>query len=403
MFDVFNFRTKFPILCKDLVANKSLIYIDNASTTHKPESVIQSISEFYSNYNANVDYSMYDLSAHVSTAYNEVRKAIANYCKVDEKEVVFVSGATEGMNLIAWSYGKSFLHPDDEILIGSAEHHSSFLPWVQLSQECNFNIKWIPLILPNYEIDIEKYKSMFTDKTKLVVLQHFGNVLGNINNVKLLSQIAHENSAHIVIDGAATLAHGPVNLDDIDCDFFVTSGHKCFGPNGSGFIFGKYDLLKKMQPYKVGGRMVDKVSFDTVTYKLPPERFEAGSPNIASIIGFGETIKFLSDIDQQSANLYFQDLIKYTYEQLRSVDDLILYGSGESGVFSFNIKNIHAHDVSTILAEKGIAVRAGNHCAQPLMKILGINGTARISLALYNTKSEIDLAVDTLNTCQKFF
>ncbi len=400
MFNVHDFRGNFPLVCS---AENQLIYVDNASTTHKPSVVIEKITDFYKHHYANVDYSMYDLSGYVSNEYDNVRATIADFCNVSEKEIIFVSGTTEGMNLLADSYSQAFLSNGNEILIGTAEHHSSFLPWLRAVKLIGASIRLVPLRGKSFEIDVEEYKTFFNKKTKLVVIQHSSNVLGNVNDIKLLSKIAHERGAHIIIDGAASLSHGRIDLKEIDCDFFVTSGHKCFGPSGIGFIFGRYDLLKKMPPYRVGGRMVNRVSFDDVSYKLPPERLEAGSPNIASIIGFGETIRFLSAINWAEACYYLNELVNYTREELRIIPNLILYGSGRNGVFSFNIKNVHAHDISTILATRGIAVRAGNHCAQPLMNVLGVNGTVRISLALYNTKKEIDKIVDTLKTCTKIF
>lgn len=400
MFDVDAFRLNFPLIRKNA---GHLIYVDNASTTQKPESVVHAMSEFCTEHYANVDYSMYDLSNYASNAYDAVRVSIAEYCHVDVNTVVFCSGVTEGMNLIATCYSPIFLHKGDEILIGSAEHHSSCLPWRIAAEKCGCTVTYIPLSGKNYEINLEAYRSCFSAKTKLVVIQNSSNVLGNVNDVKLMSQIAHENGAHIVIDGAASLMHGPIDLTDIGCDFFVTSGHKCFGPSGSGFVFGKYDLLKKMPPCRVGGRMVEKVTYDEVTYKLPPVRFEAGSPNILSVVGFGEAIKFLSDINWEKASEYFKKLVNYTHAQLCTIPGIVLYGSGASGVFSFNMKNIHAHDISTVLSAAGIAIRAGNHCAQPLMSILGVNSTARISLSLYNTREEIDAIVDTLKSCSKYF
>lgn len=400
MFDVAAFRSNFPLIRKSA---DSLVYVDNASTTQKLGCVIRAVLDFCENHYANVDYSMYELSRYSSQLYDDAREVIAKYCCVSPKEVIFCSGATEGMNLLASCYSRAFLSKGDEILIGSAEHHSSCLPWREVAKINGCAVRYIPLIGENYSIDLDAYKSLFSKKTKLVVIQHSSNVLGNFNDIMLMTQIAHENGAHIVVDGAASLMHGPMNLSEIECDFFIASGHKCFGPSGSGIVFGRYDLLKKMPPYRLGGRMVDKVTFDEVTYKLPPECFEAGSPNILSVVGFGEAVKFLSTIDWGGAGKYFRELTEYTRDQLGTIPDLALYGSGESGVFSFNIKNMHAHDVATILGTKGIAIRAGNHCAQPLMSILGVNGTARISLSLYNTKKEVDFIIDSLKVCSKYF
>lgn len=400
MFDVESFRSKFPLIWG---MGERLVYVDNASTTQKPAEVIRAMAGFCESHYANVDYSSYELSNYSSSAHDTIRKNIATYCNVSPEEIIFCSGATEGMNLLAHCYGAVFLSKNDEILIGAAEHHSSCLPWRIVAKKYGCRVRYIPLTRGNYEIDPKAYRSLFSKKTKLVVIQHISNVLGNVNDVQLMAQVAHEYGAHMVIDGAASLAHGMMNLTDIGCDFFVTSGHKCFGPSGSGFIFGRYELLKKMPPYRVGGRMVDKVTFDEIVYKRPPERFEAGSPDILSIVGLGAAIKFLSDIDWAAANNYFYELVSYARDRLSDIPGIALYGSGEAGIFSFNLDGIHAHDVATILATDGIAVRAGHHCAQPLMNILGVNGTVRVSLALYNTKKEIGAIVDSLKICSKYF
>lgn len=403
MFDVDRFRSYFPILGPPVSSGERLVYVDNAATTQKPTGVIDSICDFYRSYNSNVNYGMYDFAVRATEAYESARLRIAQYLNVSQREIVFTYGATDGMNMLATSYGKKFLAAGDEVLVGAAEHHSSYLPWKNLCSDIGATVKIIPLRGERYELDTDFYRSMFGKRTKLVVIQHIGNVLGNVNDIKLLSKMAHENGARIVVDGAASLAHGPIDLRDIDCDFFVTSGHKAFGPSGSGLMFGKYDLLKDMPPFRTGGRMVNEVSFENVAYKLPPERFEAGTPDIAAVIGFGESIKFLSEIKWSSAKQYLANLSRYCRCRLLEVEDLVLYGSGEAGIFSFNILNIHCHDVATILAKHGIAIRAGHHCAQPLMDLLGAIGTARISLCLYNTTEEVDFLVDILKTCKDYF
>jgi cysteine desulfurase/selenocysteine lyase len=345
---------------------------------------------------------MYDFAIRATEAYELARSRIAKYFNVSDREIVFTYGATDGMNTLATSYGRKFLTRGDEVLIGAAEHHSSYLPWKNSCADADASVKIIPLKGEHRELDIDFYCSMFNKRTRLVVVQHISNVLGNVNDIGLLSEIAHENGAKIVIDGAASLVHGPIDLRSVGCDFFITSGHKAFGPNGSGFMFGKYDLLEGMPPFRVGGRMVNEVSFENVAYKLPPERFEAGTPNIASVIGFGECMEFLSKMEWGPAEQYLSHLSKYCRNRLREVDGLVLYGSGEAGIFSFNISDIHCHDVATILAKCGIAIRAGHHCVQPLMNLLNAAGTARISLCQYNTTEEVDAIIDVLKTCKNY-
>ncbi|MDR1255755.1 MAG: cysteine desulfurase [Puniceicoccales bacterium] len=402
MFDVGEFRSHFPILGSSSSAAK-LVYVDNAATTQKPTCVISSICDFYQSYNSNINHGLYDFAIRATEAYESTRSRIAKYLNVSDREIVFTYGTTDGMNILAASYGRKFLAANDEVLLGAAEHHSSCLPWRQVSAEMGARVKIIPLRGEQWELDVDFYRSMFSKHTKLVVIQHISNVLGNENNIKLLSEIAHENGAKIIIDGAASMVHGPMDLRAIDCDFFVTSGHKSFGPSGSGFMFGKYELLRDMPPFRMGGRMVNEVSFDGIVCKSPPERFEGGTPSIASTIGFGESIKFLSEIDWVAAKQYLAKLSKHCRDKLLEVEDIKLYGSGEAAIFSFNVASIHCHDVATILAQHGIAVRAGHHCAQPLMGLLGAVGTARLSLCLYNTFEEIDFTAAILKTCKNYF
>jgi cysteine desulfurase/selenocysteine lyase len=403
MFDVSDFRAHFPILSSSVGREGRLVYFDNAATTQRPLSVIDCVCDFYKSYNSNISYGMYDFSIRSTEAYEAVRSRIAKYCNVATDEIAFTYGTTDGMNTLACSYGRKFLSKGDEVLIGAAEHHSSYLPWRNLCADIGASVRVIRLAGKHHELDVDFYQSMFNRHTKLVVIQDISNVLGNVNNVQLLGKIAHENGAKIVVDGAASLAHGPIDLRAIDCDFFVTSGHKAFGPTGSGFLFGKSELFGEMLPNRVGGRMVNVVSFEDVIYKSPPERFEAGTPDIAAVIGFGEGIKFLSGIEWPAAGRHLAELSAHCRARLDEVDGLTRYGSGEAGIFSFNVASIHCHDVATILAEHGIAVRAGHHCAQPLMNILGTSGTVRISLCLYNTIDEIDFTIGALKTCSRYF
>jgi cysteine desulfurase/selenocysteine lyase len=405
-FSVENFRRRFPILHKPLKVGKPLIYLDNSATTQKPQCVIDKVVDFYSNYNSNVHRGMYEFSERATNEYEQVRNNLAEYFGVNNpNEIIFVRGATEAINLVAHSYGRKFLAAGDEILIGVAEHHANYLPWQVLEQEIGIRRKIIPLN-SDYNIDIGQYESLFSKRTKLVTIQHISNVLGSINDVRALGAIAHKHGARILIDGACSLAsEKKINLEEIDCDFFACSGHKGFGPTGSGFLFGKYELLQDMPPYHMGGNIVNKVCFDGTSFKLPPTKFEAGTPDIAAVLGLGATIDFLKEIDWKSAKIYFSELVRYAGEKIRSIPGIKIHGTSQnqSGVFSFNLADIHAHDVATHLGSHGIAVRAGTHCAQPLMQLFGVPGTVRISLCLYNTKQEIDAAMVALKACQNLF
>ncbi|MDR1413464.1 MAG: cysteine desulfurase [Puniceicoccales bacterium] len=400
-----NFRRQFPIFEKPLENGKELIFLDNLSTTQKPQCVIDKIVDFYSSYNANVHRGLYEFSQRATENYEQTRSKLANYLGVeDPREIIFVRGTTEAINLVARSYAGEFLQRGDEILIGAAEHHSNYLPWQVLEKEIGISRKIIPLD-GDGNVDMERYGNMFSPRTKFVAIQHISNALGSINDIKMLTKIAHERGAKILIDGACSLAFGKINLREIGCDFFACSGHKCFGPTGSGFLFGKYELLEVMPPYHTGGNMVDRVQFGETAFKFPPDRFEAGTPDIAAVIGFGAAIDFLSAIDWQPAHEYLAGLAEYLRGRLQEIPGIKIYGNSEcrKGIFSFNLSGIHCHDVAMYLGNEGIAVRAGTHCAQPLMHILKTPGTVRISISLYNTSEEIDVMIRVLAECQTIF
>jgi cysteine desulfurase/selenocysteine lyase len=344
---------------------------------------------------------MYEFSERATGEYELARSRLAHYLGVkNSREIVFLRGTTEAINLVAHSYGRKFLSNGDEIIIGAAEHHANYLPWQVLEREIGIVHKIIPLD-ENYDLDIERYEKMFSSRTKFVAIQHVGNVLGNVNDIGMLVEIAHRNGAKILIDGASSLASKKIDLEKIDCDFFACSGHKCFGPMGSGFLFGKYDLLSAMPPYHTGGNMVNRVHFEETSFKLPPDKFEAGTPDVAAVIGLGESINFLETVDMPSAQAHLHELTAYLANNLRQIPGTTIYGNPRerSGALAFNLRGIHSHDVATYLASEGIAVRAGTHCAQPLMQILKTSGTVRISLCLYNTKEEIDATMGVLRAC----
>ncbi|MDR1401760.1 MAG: cysteine desulfurase [Puniceicoccales bacterium] len=404
-FAIENFRKQFTILDKPLKNGRKLVFFDNLATTQKPQCVIDKIVDFYSNYNANVHRGLYEFSEKATAEYEQTRSKLAGYLGTgNAAEIVFVRGATEAINLVAHSYGKKFLKKGDEILIGAAEHHSNYLPWQALEQEIGVVRKIIPLD-SNCDIDMRQYGSMFSRRTKFVAIQHISSVLGSVNDIKTLSKIAHEHGAKILIDGACSLALGKLNLKEVDCDFFACSGHKCFGPTGSGFLFGKYHLLEEMSPYNTGGNAVNSVQFGETEFKLPPDKFEAGTPDIAAVIGFGAAIDFLETIDWKVAGAHLFDLTQRLDAKLKEISGIKIYGNPRrrEGIFSFNLNGIHCHDVAAYLGSKGIAVRAGTHCVQPLMQFLGIPGTVRISMAIYSTPEEIDMAAGTMAECQTIF
>jgi cysteine desulfurase/selenocysteine lyase len=403
MFSMKDFREQFPILSKPLRSGEPLIYLDNAATTQKPRVVVDAIVDFYSNYNSNVHRGGYEFGEIATAKYEQTRLAIADYFGVkNAREIVFVRGTTEAINLVAYSYCRNFLSAGDEILVGAAEHHANYLPWQALEREIGTVRKIIPLD-KDYKIDVAKYENLFSRKTKFVAVQHINNVLGTVNDVGALCKIAHGNGAKILVDGANAMGVGGIDLHEMDCDFFACSGHKGFGPTGSGFLFGKYEILQTMPPFHTGGNTVNRVRFDETSFKLPPDKFEAGTPDIAAIIGLGEAVAFLKKMDWDSARTHMSLLRIRASEGLRTVSGIEIYGNTRypSDVLSFNLRGIHAHDVATFLGHGGIAVRAGTHCAQPLMDILGVPGTIRISLCPYNTVDEIDTAISSMEKCRK--
>ena len=403
-FSVEEFRENFPILHKPSSRGKPIVYLDNAATTQKPQCVIDAVTDFYTNCNSNIHRGLYELAETATLKYENTRKKAAKYLNVDTDEIIFVRGTTEAINLVANCYVRKFLNADDEIIVGAAEHHSNYLPWQILGKEIGIKRKIAPLTETG-EIDIDVFFKLFTKKTKFVAIQHSSNVLGNTNNISELTKIAHENGAKILIDGASSLLHSTVDLKKIDCDFFACSGHKCYAPMGVGILFGKYDLLESMCPYQVGGNTVNKVNFESSIFKLPPQKFEAGTQDIASVIGLGAAIDFLESVDRDEMDNYFNELCKYTFDRLSNLPFVKMYSKPKkmSGVFSFNIEGIHSHDVATLLGINNIAIRAGTHCAQPLMQLLGVPGTARASLAQYNKFEEIDIMIDSLIKCKKAF
>ena len=392
-------KRKFPIF-----KESDLIYLDNASTTHKPLNVIDCVNNVYSEANANVHRAIYNLGDKATRLYEDSRKKVSQFINANSpKEVIFTSGATESLNLLAYSLSHD-LNEDDEILITEMEHHSNIVPWQLIAKKTKAKIRSIPL-LENGELDLSESNSLFNQKTKIVSVTHMSNVLGTINPLKRLSDLAHKVGAKFIVDGAQGVPHMKVNLKQIDCDFYVFSGHKMLGPTGIGVLWGKYELLSKMEPFLGGGEMIDSVTLEESTWNEVPYKFEAGTPNFVQAIGLGEAVNYLEDLDMKSIEDHERELTKFALEELNRVENIKLHGSAKNrgGVISFTLKDIHSLDLAQFLNEDNIAIRVGHHCAQPLLNKLGETSTARISFYLYNDDSDIIKLCKTLKKVQSYF
>jgi len=395
-FDSSAIRKQFPILQRE-VYGKSLIYFDNGATAQKPESVIKAIDRYYTLENANIHRGVHHLSQIATEAYETARKTIAAYINSpSSEEVLFTKGTTDGINLVAFSLGET-LKAGDEIIISAMEHHSNIVPWQMLCERKSCILKVIP-IHQNGELDLDAYSQLLNEKTKLVAVTHISNTLGTINPVKRMIQMAHLVGAKVLIDGAQSIQHQKVDVRDLDCDFFVFSGHKVFGPTGVGILYGKKEILEELPPYQGGGDMIAKVTFEKTTYNELPHKFEAGTPHISGGICLGKAFEFLSELDMDEVAAYEHELLKYAEEQLEQFEGLHIIGTAKNktSVLSFVVDGIHPFDIGTLLDKQGIAVRTGHHCTQPLMDFYGIPGTVRASFAFYNTKEEIDVFVAAL-------
>ena len=389
-------RSKFPIL-KTKVHGKALVYFDNAATTQKPLEVIERVQSYYASENANIHRGVHHLSQVATQDYEDARKLIQNYIGAGkESEIIFTKGTTDSINLVASSFG-GLLQEGDEILISAMEHHSNIVPWQLIARKNKLTLKVIP-IHRNGELDMEVFETMVSEKTKLISITHISNTLGTINPIKDIIEKAHSFGAKVLIDGAQSIQHGKINVSDLDCDFFVFSGHKIFGPTGIGVLYGKEELLELMPPYQGGGDMIKRVSFEETTFNELPFKFEAGTPNIVGGIALGTAIKFLKSIDTKQAFSYEKRLLNYAEEELKKIDEMTLIGTAaeKTSLVSFNVGKIHPFDIGTLLDKQGIAVRTGHHCTQPLMDFFNIPGTLRASFAFYNTIEEVDVFINAL-------
>ena len=398
-------RARFPILDQE-VNGHPLIYLDNAATTQKPDTVIKSITKYYEKDNSNVHRGIHTLSQRASDDYDETREKIRELLGAKEaEEIIFVRGTTEGINLVANGFLKKHLEPGDEILVSQMEHHANIVPWQLVAHPLGAKIKSIPMN-ENGDLEIGKIEKLINSKTKFISVVHVSNSLGTINPVKEICEIAKKADVPILIDGAQAVQHMDVDVLDIGCDFYVISGHKMYGPTGIGAVYGKRERLEEMDPYQGGGDMIRSVTFEETTYNQIPAKLEAGTPNIAGTIGLGKAIDYLKEIGIDNIEKYEGELLDYATKKIGAIDKLTIIGSAKNkaSVISFTIDGIHSHDIGGWLDESGIAIRTGHHCTQPAMNFYGINSTARASFAHYNTKAEVDkLVVKLKEMCDWWF
>ena len=395
-FDVKNIRKDFPILKKQ-INGKQLIYFDNAATSQTPTCVINSISDYYNNYNSNIHSGVHSLSEEATEAYEKAREKIQIHFNAKHKEeIIFTSGTTHSINIVSNGF-LNLIGENDEIIVSGLEHHSNIVPWQMMCKKTNSKLKVIPLH-KNGELDLKEFKNLVSKKTKLVFLNHVSNALGIINPIEEIIQISHSYNALVLIDGAQSAAHFKIDLQKLNVDFFTASAHKLCGPTGVGFLYGKKELLEKIEPFMGGGEMISDVTFEKTTYAEIPHKFEAGTPNISGVIAFGVALDYMNSLGFENIRQYEDKLLKYATEKLKEIDGLIIYGDvkNKTSVISFNISGIHSYDIGSILDKYGVAVRTGQHCAQPIMDHFDIPGTVRVSLSFINTFEEIDILQEAI-------
>jgi cysteine desulfurase/selenocysteine lyase len=389
-FQIDEIRSEFPILQRSN-RGKPIAYLDNAASSQKPHCVIDSVSKYYQNFNSNVHRGIYELAEDAEKLYADSRQNIANYLSVHPDEIIFVRGATEGLNLIAHCLGQAKLCAGDIVILSDMEHHANIVPWQMICEQLGAKIEVVS-ILPDGSLDMERLEELLLlENSKILSLCSISNTLGTVNPIKEITSKAHENGTLVVIDGAQSIPHQRPNLKDLDCDFFVFSGHKVFGPMGIGVAYGKAKHLEDLPPYQGGGDMIDQVSFKGTTFAPSPQRFEAGTPNVAGAIGLGEAIQFLSQFDMREIHEHEMNLLKSAREELLKINGFQEHGTtlDKAAVLSFSIESVHPHDLASILDAEGVATRTGHHCCQPLMEKLGTEATARASFAFYNTVEEV--------------
>jgi cysteine desulfurase/selenocysteine lyase len=404
MFDVSKIRSEFPILAQKIYG-KNLIYLDSGATTQKPVSVLNKIQSFYTEFNSNIHRGVHYLSNKATEEYEGARETIKQFLNAETKEeIIFTSGTTDSINLVAFSFGETLVNEGDEIIVGETEHHSNIVPWQMLCERKKATLKVLPANI-NGELNILEYKKLLSEKTKLVAVAHVSNSIGIINPIKMIIDEAHKFGAKVLIDGAQAVQHLAVDVTGLNCDFYVFSGHKIYAETGIGVLYGKKKLLETLKPYKGGGDMIKSVSFEKTEYAELPFKFEAGTSNYVGAVSISEAIKFIRKIGLEQINSYETELIKYTEAKLSEIPGLQIIGNSEhkTSAVSFLLSGIHPYDIGMILDKLGIAVRTGTHCAEPAMKLFGIQGTVRASFAIYNTKEEIDQLYEGLLRIKKMF
>ncbi|MDC0197025.1 cysteine desulfurase [Marine Group III euryarchaeote] len=399
-----NIKKDFPIL-EQKINGKNLVYLDSAATTQKPKEVINSLNNYYNETNSNIHRGVHTLSQKATEKYEKAREKIANFIDASSsKEIIFVRGATEAVNLVANSYARPLLRENDEILISQMEHHANIVPWQMICEEKKAKLKIIP-IDKSGELIMSEVKELINEKTKFISLNHVSNSLGTINPIKKIIDIAHQKNIKIMIDGAQAVQHLEISMKDIDADFYCFSGHKMYAPTGIGILYGKKELLEEMPPYQGGGDMIKSVTFEKTTYNSIPNRFEAGTPNISGAIALGKAIEYINQIGIRNINKHEEDLLNYATSKLKKINEVKIIGEAKekAAVLSFIIEGIHPHDIGTIMDSHGIAIRAGHHCTQPIMDYYNVPATARASFAIYNNKEDVDELVKAIEKCIKVF
>ena len=403
-FDVARIREDFPLL-KQTVKGKPLVYLDNAATSQKPQAVIDALVRYYTTENSNVHRGVHTLSQLATDEYEAARRKVRQFINAAaDHELIYVRGATEGINLVAQTFGRQQVGPGDEIIISGMEHHSNIVPWQILCEEKGARLRVVPI--NDYgELLVDEYEKLLSPRTRLVSIVHQSNALGTINPMGTIIELAHSRGVPVLVDGAQSVPHMTIDVQKMGCDFFVFSGHKLFGPTGIGILYGKAEYLNAMPPYQSGGEMIRSVTFEKTTYNVLPHKFEAGTPNIAGAIGLGAAIDYLNDLGMARINTYEKELLDYGTERLSRIEGLKIIGTAreKGGILSFILGDIHPHDIGTILDTQGIAIRTGHHCAQPVMQRFGIPATARASLAFYNTRAEIDSLVEGIDRVLEVF
>ncbi|MXN46135.1 SufS family cysteine desulfurase [Shinella kummerowiae] len=403
-YDVEAIRKDFPILSKT-VYGKPLVYLDNGASAQKPQVVIDAIAHAYSNEYANVHRGLHFLSNAATDAYEAAREKVRRFLNASSvDEIIFTKSSTEAINTVAYGYGMPKIGEGDEIVLSIMEHHSNIVPWHFIRERQGAKLVWAPVDEAG-AFHIEEFEKCLTERTKLIAITHMSNALGTIVPVKEICRIARERGIPVLVDGSQGAVHMPVDVRDIDCDWYVMTGHKLYGPSGIGVLYGKMDRLKEMRPFQGGGEMIVDVTEDIVTYNDPPHRFEAGTPPIVQAIGLGHALDYMEKIGRAAISTHEADLRDYAHERLSSINSLKIFGTapGKGSIFSFELEGIHAHDVSMVIDRAGVAVRAGTHCAQPLLKRFGVTSTCRASFGMYNTRAEVDALADALDHARKFF